>query len=95
MSQKVEIIEKLSLAPAYPNPFNPETTIAFEIPTDNEVNVAIYDVNGRLVETLHEGMMMKGQYQTTWNASQFASGVYFTRLSYNGQYIQQKLMLIK
>ena len=95
LSQKVEIIEKLSLAPAYPNPFNPETTIAFEIPTDNEVNVAIYDVNGRLVVSLHEGMMMKGQHQITWNASQFASGVYFTRLSYNGQYIQQKLMLVK
>ena len=95
LSQRVEIIEKLSLAPAYPNPFNPETTISFEIPIDNEVRVAIYDLNGRLVETLFEGMMMKGSHQITWNASQFASGVYFTKLSYKGQNIKQKLMLVK
>ena len=70
-----------SLEQNYPNPFNPTTNISFTIPKESNVKLLVYDVNGRLVETLEDRKFEKGIYSKSWDASNFASGVYFIKLS--------------
>ena len=82
----------------YPNPFNPTTTIWFEIPfvqTRHAVSLRIYDIAGRLIETLFDEEMEPGNHTVQWNATGFSSGVYFVRLQ-SGNYLQtQKILLMK
>ncbi|MCH7763264.1 MAG: T9SS type A sorting domain-containing protein [Candidatus Marinimicrobia bacterium] len=92
-----EIPEKIKLVPAYPNPFNPVTTIRFSVvETLHATSLHIFDITGRLVETLISGEQLPtGNHSITWNATQQPSGVYFVRLI-SGSFIQtQKLILMK
>ena len=68
------------LDPAYPNPFNPTTVIRYQITEDSRTSLIIYDVLGREVATLANGMMAAGYHSATWNAQNVATGVYFARL---------------
>ena len=70
-----------SMKPSYPNPFNPTTTIGYELPTDGFVKLVIYDLLGREIAELASGHHVAGRYSATWNASSVASGVYFARLT--------------
>ncbi len=83
----------------YPNPFNPTTAISYRLSTISHVTLKIYDVLGREVATLVDGKETAGPHTVTWNASRFASGVYFYRLmasSPQGNFIDTKrMMLIK
>ena len=85
---------------AYPNPFNPTTTIEFGLPLESHVEVSIFDLRGQKVETLVNKFSQPGSYSINWNASHSASGVYFihfTAWGDNTQYVSQiqKLMLVK
>jgi len=85
-----------SLSNAYPNPFNPSTTISYSIPDDiNNLNINIYDIKGRLVNQLYSGEQSKGEYQIVWNASNFASGVYFIHMLANNHQFTKKIILVK
>ncbi len=64
----------------YPNPFNPVTTISYELPRPSNVTVTVYDVRGRVIETLVNQPQQVGIYQVLWNASNYSSGVYFYRI---------------
>jgi hypothetical protein len=64
----------------YPNPFNPTTNIAYELPTTAHVKITIYDVLGRVVATLADGIQTANRYRITWNASNVSTGVYFCRM---------------
>ena len=64
----------------YPNPFNPTTTIKFALPTQSQVTVTIYDILGREVKELVNDRLQAGYYHFSWNASRYASGVYFYRI---------------
>ncbi len=90
-----EIPEKFSLYQSYPNPFNPSTTIKFDIPKSANVNMTIYDMLGREVETLVNGELKAGTYKADWNASNFASGVYFYKLTSDGFSVTKKMILMK
>lgn len=68
------------LAQNYPNPFNPSTNIEFRIADLGFVELAIYDLSGRLIETLLNRQMPAGTYRVEWNAARQSSGVYFYRL---------------
>ena len=84
-----------SLSPAYPNPFNPVTTMDFTIPEAGNVSVQVYNLKGQVVSTLLSGHQMADTYNLTWDASQTPSGIYFIKAE-SAEYIQtQKLMLIK
>ncbi|APF17786.1 hypothetical protein Calab_2248 [Caldithrix abyssi DSM 13497] len=83
------------LLPSYPNPFNPFTTIRFELPNPALVEVKIYDVQGRLVERLLKQQLASGVHQLRWQAASLPSGVYFCRVKTEGQSLVQKLVLIK
>ena len=89
--------DKFLLFPAYPNPFNPVTTIRFDIPVEvhNETSLYIYDINGKIVETLVNGGIVAGEHEVQWNAWQYASGVYFAELVTGENRQVQKLVLMK
>jgi len=69
-----------AIAEAYPNPFNPSTTIRYELPERAQVSLKIYDALGRELSTLFEGVQEAGYRSSTWNALKAPSGVYFCRI---------------
>ena len=91
------LLEKFRISAIYPNPFNPSTTIRFNIPveTQHAVSLRIYDITGRVVETLVNGKLMSGEHEVVWNASGFSSGIYFVRLQSNSFVETQKIVLVK
>jgi hypothetical protein len=98
--EKQPIPELFVLNKAYPNPFNPTTTIGFALPNTSEVLVEIYNLYGKRVETLVNKSMQAGYKSVIWNADYYSSGLYFIRLtaqSSNGFTYSstQKLMLMK
>ncbi len=80
---------------AYPNPFNPLTTIGYELTAPGQVSVAIYNMEGQLVETLVNEFAPSGNYHVVWNAEHYSSGVYFSRITVGNQSVTQKLFLVK
>ena len=85
----------ITLNGAYPNPFNPSTNISFEIPQEMHINLAVYDINGRMVTELMNGVKSADAYNVVWNANLNASGVYFVKLTAGNAIHTQKIMLIK
>jgi hypothetical protein len=79
----------------YPNPFNPTTVINYELPTNSDVRLEVFDMLGRKVETLVSQRQVAGNYSATLNASQLASGVYFYRLQAGNFTETRKMMLVK
>jgi hypothetical protein len=65
---------------AYPNPFNPSTSIGFVLKADSHVRLAVYDILGREVAKLADGVRGAGQHSVMWNAQTMTSGVYFARI---------------
>ncbi len=86
---------KFSLSQNYPNPFNPSTKISFEIPKDGFVTLKIYDISGKQVHTLINGVKTAGYYNVNFNASRLSSGIYFYSIS-SGEFSSvKKMSLIK
>jgi hypothetical protein len=90
-----EIPNSFSLAQNYPNPFNPSTVIQFTVPRQSDVSLKIYDVVGREIATLVEGTKPAGTYSIRLDASRFASGVYFYRLTAPGLALTKAMALVK
>lgn len=89
------IPQSFALHAPYPNPFNPETTVGFDVPITSDVAVRVYDVLGQQVATLTEGRIGSGNYRVTWNAANQPSGVYFVRMDAGGQVFTQKCLLVR
>jgi len=80
----------------HPNPFNPKTIINYELPIMNFVEMSIYSLHGKKVATLVSEKQNPGYHQIVWDASRFASGIYYYRLITEAGFVQtRKLMLIK
>jgi hypothetical protein len=79
-----ETPSQMELTSNFPNPFNPSTTIAFELQEDADVSLKVYDVLGREVATLLTDRLTSGEYRSTWNPGDLAGGVYFCRLDATG-----------
>jgi hypothetical protein len=86
---------EFALLPAYPNPFNPVTTIQFSIPELSEVKMSVYDIQGRMVETLLDENLSTGDHSFQWYAEGFPSGVYFLKLKSDRVSLTEKLILMK
>ena len=84
-----------SLLTAYPNPFNPTTNLKFELGNAANVTLAVFDIQGREVARLVSGFQSAGQHVVSFDAVNFASGVYFARLTGANINQTQKLMLLK
>ena len=88
------------LMPNYPNPFNPETSIGFALPTTGQVELTIYNTLGQRVATLVSGEFPAGLHQVVWDGRDgdgrtVASGVYLYRLAAAGNIMTRKMMLLK
>ena len=96
VNDKLNIIpNEYSLQQNYPNPFNPSTTIKFALPVAAHVKLLIYNSLGQEIAGLISQDMKAGVYTTEWNASHFASGVYYYRIT-AGNFVQtKKLLLLK
>ncbi len=86
---------KIFLSQNYPNPFNPTTQVDYAIPRREFVTLDVYNILGQKVATLFSGVRDQGNYAATFNGSQFASGVYFYRLTAGNSSMTKKLVLIK
>lgn len=82
-----------NLSQNFPNPFNPSTTIKFQIPKDGFVTLKIYDVLGKEIATLVNEEEASGNYKVDFNASQLSSGIYFYRIQ-AGEFSQTKKMIL-
>lgn len=87
--------ESPELYPPYPNPFNPSTTLTFRISERSEVELAVFDVTGRIAATLKKGMMDAGTYSQSWRAGGLSGGVYCVRLTVNGSVHTARVVLLK
>ena len=90
-----EIPEEFALFPAYPNPFNPETVIRYQLSADSDVSLQIYDVKGQMIETLLNKTQDPGFYKVNWKPNNLPSGVYFCKLTIGDRASTQKLILLK
>jgi hypothetical protein len=79
----------------YPNPFNPSTNISFYLPDAGNVSLKIYDLLGREAATLINDNLNAGNYSVEWNASNFASGIYFYTLKLANYSETKKMLLVK
>jgi len=90
----------MAIASIAPNPFNPRTTIQFDVGRSGPVRVGIYDVRGRLVQDLVTGTLAPGRHQTVWDGRDrggraAAAGVYFVRMTGEGKSLTAKMVLAK
>ena len=90
-----EVVSEFKLMEAHPNPFNPVTTISYQVPFESKVLLEVYDINGRNIITLYDGAAGEGSHYTAWDASEYSSGIYFVKMTADGCNYSQKLMLVK
>ena len=74
----VNFASEFELSAAYPNPFNPSTTVSLTVPSADYVSVKVYNLMGQEVGVLADGMMEANVYSFTWDASNMSSGVYLS-----------------
>ncbi|MBD3367519.1 MAG: T9SS type A sorting domain-containing protein [Candidatus Eisenbacteria bacterium] len=93
--------DRFHLEQNVPNPFNPVTTIAYQVPSGGaDVRIEIYDVSGRLVKTLVDEHRPAGRHEVSWvgrdaSGDEVASGVYFCRMNAGGEKMTRKMLLLK
>ena len=94
-ASSVIVPSKYALESAYPNPFNPVTTLNFSLPESQEVILQVYNLQGRVIETLVNSNIEAGYHSVQWNGDNYSSGMYFVKMV-AGEYVNtQKLMLVK
>jgi len=84
-----------SLSQNYPNPFNAQTIIKYNLPEKAFTSLSIYDLLGRKITTLYNGISQPGEFEINWNASAYPSGVYFARLEIGEKSRSIRMLLIK
>ncbi|MFQ5568062.1 MAG: T9SS type A sorting domain-containing protein [Rhodothermales bacterium] len=90
-----EVPSRIWLGENYPNPFNPTTTFEYSIDRAQQVAVRVYDMLGRVVATLVDGVQPAATYQVSFDASNLASGVYLYRIETANTVISKRMLLIK
>jgi len=86
---------KFTLFPAYPNPFNPTTTIKFALPENQHVRIRIFNINGKQVTELVNKSMNAGVHRVEWNAQNASSGLYFIRMETDKFQSKEKCLLVR
>jgi subtilisin family serine protease len=86
---------RIELYPAYPNPFNPATTIRYRLPGNADISLFVYNLLGQPVTTLFAGSQTAGEHRLTWNAQGLPSGIYYIVLAVGQQQAVQKAILMK
>jgi hypothetical protein len=86
---------EITLRQNYPNPFNPSTIIEFALPSATQVELTVYDMLGRRVQTLVDDQLNAGIHRVNWNATSYSSGVYLYRLKAGDTVVTRRMMLVK
>jgi len=86
--EHIDQIKQFKLSPNYPNPFNPSTTISWQLAVSSEVELSIYNILGKKVVSLITEKQQAGTHQIEWDATGFASGVYYYRLTTEAAFVQ-------
>ena len=89
------IVSELKILSAYPNPFNPITNISYYVNQNANIDVSVYNLMGRKVQSLENSFKESGEYTISWDASNHASGIYYIQISNGDQIKTQKITLIK
>lgn len=84
-----------SIYSIYPNPFNPVTNISYGLPEYSNVQITIFDLSGKAVQSLINEFQSSGYHSLDWNANQHPSGVYFVKIIANEYINTKKLILLK
>ncbi|MBU0712671.1 lamin tail domain-containing protein [bacterium] len=95
VDDQIAVAMKFDLQPAYPNPFNPSTTISWNLDRAGDYELAAYNMLGQKVDVISKSFGPAGAYTINWNARQLPSGVYFIQLDAQDRHITQKVLLIK
>ena len=90
-----EVVYEFGLHEAYPNPFNTVTTVRYDIARSTHLNISVYDVNGRLVESLFDGTVNLGSHSLTWDASHLSSGLYLIRMDVGERHYYTKAAFVR
>jgi len=94
--EDIKLPETRALFQNYPNPFNPSTVISYQLAVRSTVDLSIYNILGQKVATLISGKQSAGNYEVKWNAAEFSSGVYLSKLTTGDGFTQtKKLVLLK
>ena len=93
--ETADLPQEFALEGNYPNPFNPQTTVAFKIPDAGHIRVAVYDILGREVALLHDGAIQAGSHEVTFRGDALPSGTYFTRMVTNSGVFTKSMVLVK
>jgi parallel beta-helix repeat protein len=93
--QNMNLPEDIFLLQNYPNPFNAKTTIRFVLMKSQDINLAVYDLLGRKIETLLDEWLPAGTHGVTWDAEYYSSGTYFYTLRSVDKAETKKMILIK
>ena len=95
--EEIDVVlpSNIELGSAYPNPFNPVTSLDIYLDQDSYVSVSVYDVRGYLVSSLLNSNLEKGSHTLTWNASDLPSGLYFIKAQSDYGIQTQKVTLLK
>ncbi|MBN1293142.1 MAG: T9SS type A sorting domain-containing protein [Candidatus Latescibacteria bacterium] len=88
-------ITTFSLSQNHPNPFNPSTSISFDLPESGQVAIEVFSVTGQKTATLVNGHMQAGAHSVSWDGSGCSAGVYLYRISANGKTSARKMLLLK
>ena len=84
-----------ALHPPYPNPFNPDVNLVVDIPREAATRVSIYNLQGREVVVLQDGVLSAGQYHYLWQAADYPAGLYFVRILSDTYEKSEKISLLK
>jgi ligand-binding sensor domain-containing protein len=95
-----QVIQSAIYSKNFPNPFNPSTTIKYNIPEDSNVNLTIFNIKGEKVKTLVNNILYKGNHTVTWNGldtmdNPVSSGVYFYRIKTQKSQSVNRMILMK
>jgi hypothetical protein len=94
-TEDAAMLETIALYPSYPNPFNPITEIAYDLPRTTRVSITVYDVLGQQIATLADGIISAGHHMVQFDGSSMPSGMYFCRLQTEEVTQSRKMMLLK
>jgi len=95
IDEQIAVAVKFDLHPAFPNPFNPTTTISWNLDHAGEYELAAYNMVGQKVDVISKSFGPAGAYTVNWNAGSLPSGVYFIQLDAQNRHLTQKVLLIK
>jgi len=95
INTNVNIPDAITLGAAYPNPFNPSTSFELNVNQAGDISVMIYNVNGQVVDVLHQGYKDAGVHSMTLNGQNLSSGMYIVKATSADVTVSQKVMLIK